>query len=55
MIRCLTPAALHRGLFSLMHKSRSTLTLIDARRERSGDFTLSNIGESFDYPLIVNA
>jgi len=29
--------------------------LIEARRERSGDFTLSNIGESFDYPLIVNA
>jgi predicted RNase H-like HicB family nuclease len=29
--------------------------LIEARRERSGDFDLSSVGDSFDYPLIVNA
>ncbi len=29
--------------------------LIEARRERSGDLDLSSIGDSFDYPLIVNA
>ena len=29
--------------------------LIEARTERSGDIRLSNIGNSFDYPLIVNA
>jgi predicted RNase H-like HicB family nuclease len=28
--------------------------LIEARRERSGDPELSSIGDSFDYPLIVN-
>lgn len=28
--------------------------LIEARRERSGDIKLSSIGDSFDYPLIVN-
>ncbi len=29
--------------------------LIEARAERSRDFNLSEIGNSFDYPLIVNA
>jgi len=29
--------------------------LIEARRERSGDPELSSIGDSFDYPLIVNS
>ncbi|MFZ2445285.1 MAG: type II toxin-antitoxin system HicB family antitoxin [Syntrophobacteraceae bacterium] len=29
--------------------------LIEARRERSGEFDLLSIGDSFDYPLIVNA
>lgn len=29
--------------------------LIEARAERSGDIKLSTIGDSFDYPLIVNA
>jgi predicted RNase H-like HicB family nuclease len=29
--------------------------LIEARAERSGDVKLSTIGDSFDYPLIVNA
>jgi predicted RNase H-like HicB family nuclease len=29
--------------------------LIEARRERSGDLELSSIGDSFDYPLIVNS
>ena len=29
--------------------------LIEARRERSGDLDLLSIGDSFDYPLIVNA
>ena len=29
--------------------------LIEARAERSGDVNLSAIGDSFDYPLIVNA
>jgi predicted RNase H-like HicB family nuclease len=29
--------------------------LIEARRERFGDPTLSSIGDSFDYPLIVSA
>jgi len=29
--------------------------LIEARAERSGDINLSTIGDSFDYPLIVNA
>jgi len=29
--------------------------LIDAQAERSGDLNLSIIGNSFDYPLIVNA
>lgn len=28
--------------------------LIEARRERSGDLDLLSIGDSFDYPLIVN-
>jgi predicted RNase H-like HicB family nuclease len=28
--------------------------LIEARRERSGDIELLSIGDSFDYPLIVN-
>ncbi len=28
--------------------------LIEARRERSGDLELLSIGDSFDYPLIVN-
>jgi predicted RNase H-like HicB family nuclease len=29
--------------------------LIEVRRERSGDLDLLSIGDSFDYPLIVNA
>ena len=29
--------------------------LIEARAERSGDVKLSTVGDSFDYPLIVNA
>jgi predicted RNase H-like HicB family nuclease len=29
--------------------------LIEAHRERSGDPELSSIGDSFDYPLIVNS
>ncbi len=29
--------------------------LIEARTERSGKLNLSTIGNSFDYPLIVNA
>ena len=29
--------------------------LIEAQRERSGDINLISIGDSFDYPLIVNA
>jgi predicted RNase H-like HicB family nuclease len=29
--------------------------LIEARRERSGDLELLSIGDSFDYPLIVNS
>ncbi len=29
--------------------------LIEARRERSGETQLSIIGDSFDYPLIVNS
>ena len=29
--------------------------LIEARVERSGNINLSTIGNSFDYPLIVNA
>jgi predicted RNase H-like HicB family nuclease len=29
--------------------------LIEAQRERSGDVDLLSIGDSFDYPLIVNA
>jgi predicted RNase H-like HicB family nuclease len=29
--------------------------LIEAQAERSGDVRLSAIGDSFDYPLIVNA
>jgi len=29
--------------------------LIEARRERSGGLELVNIGDSFDYPLIVNS
>jgi len=29
--------------------------LIEARRELSGDLDLLSIGDSFDYPLIVNA
>ncbi len=29
--------------------------LIEARRGRSGDLDLLSIGDSFDYPLIVNA
>ena len=29
--------------------------LIEAQAERSGDVKLSTIGDSFDYPLIVNA
>ncbi len=29
--------------------------LIEARRERSGDLQLLSIGDSFDYPLIVNS
>jgi predicted RNase H-like HicB family nuclease len=29
--------------------------LIEARAERSGDVKLLTIGDSFDYPLIVNA
>lgn len=28
--------------------------LIDAKRERSAKIELSSIGDSFDYPLIVN-
>ncbi len=29
--------------------------LIEARRERTGDPALFSIGDSFDYPLIINA
>ena len=29
--------------------------LIEARRERSGDLKLLSIGDSFDYPFIVNS
>ncbi|MHC1726087.1 MAG: type II toxin-antitoxin system HicB family antitoxin [Syntrophobacteraceae bacterium] len=29
--------------------------LIEARRERSGGLELVSIGDSFDYPLIVNS
>ena len=29
--------------------------LIEARAQRSGDTDLADIGDSFDYPLIVNA
>jgi predicted RNase H-like HicB family nuclease len=29
--------------------------LIEARKERSADFELLSIGDSFDYPLIVNS
>jgi predicted RNase H-like HicB family nuclease len=29
--------------------------LIEARRERSGGLELPGIGDSFDYPLIVNS
>lgn len=29
--------------------------LIEARRERSGDLELPGIGDSLDYPLIVNS
>ena len=29
--------------------------LIEARAQRSGGITLAAIGDSFDYPLIVNA
>lgn len=29
--------------------------LIEARRERSGNLELTRIGDSFDYPLIVNS
>jgi predicted RNase H-like HicB family nuclease len=29
--------------------------LIEARAERSGSMNLATIGDSFDYPLIVNA
>ena len=29
--------------------------LIEARRERIGDPTFLSIGDSFDYPLIINA
>ena len=29
--------------------------LIEAQAERSGDIKMSNTGDSFEYPLIVNA
>jgi predicted RNase H-like HicB family nuclease len=31
------------------------MKLIEARRELSGDLELMSIGDSFDYPLIVNS